>query len=214
MKETPVPLQIIGQALRDWWDDWVNVVLVNLAWILSWFTIVLGPPATLGLYHVTNQLAHGQSRGLGGLWEGIRRYFWVSWLWFLLNLVVVLILTVNVWFYLGINAAWAGFLAVFVVALAVIWWIVQFYALGYLMEQKRKNLGLALRNGLFTALSAPGYSLVVASAALLLAALSIALVFPLLLGGPALIAALGTRAVLERVKSYRVRDRDSLMGED
>jgi hypothetical protein len=77
------------------------------------------------------------------------------------------------------------------------------------MEQERKHLGMALRNGLFTALAAPGYTTVVAGVAALIAALSVAVVAPLFLGGPCLIAALGNRAVRERVETYRVRERES-----
>jgi uncharacterized membrane protein YesL len=93
--------------------------------------------------------------------------------------------------------------------LALAWLTVQFYALPYLVEQEEKRIGLALRNALFTALAAPGYTVVVAGSAALIAVLSVALVFPLFLGGPCLIAALGNRAMLERLEAYRVREREA-----
>ena len=64
MKNLPVPLQVIAQALRDWWDDWIGQVVNALVWIFCCMTIVLGPPATLGLYYVANRLAHVPVKGL------------------------------------------------------------------------------------------------------------------------------------------------------
>jgi hypothetical protein len=207
IKRLPAPLQVVVQALSDWWDDWINMALISLVWLLCWVTIVLGPPATFGLYYVTNQLAHGRSLGLGGLLEGGRRYFLKSWLWMLLNLVVAVVSVVNIWFYGQLDADWAGIVQAFPLVLSLAWLVVQFYALPYLMEQKEESLKLALRNGLFTLLAAPGYTAVVAGLAALIAVLSVWLVAPIFLGGPCLIAALGNRAVWERLETYRARER-------
>lgn len=203
----PLPLQVVGRSLRSWWDDWINMVVVNLLLSLAWLTIVLGPPATLGLYYVANHLARGQSLGPRGLLEGGRRYFLQSWVWFLLNLAVALILGVNYFFYASLTPAWADFLKAAFVLLGLAWLVVQFYALPFFIAQQEKRVGLALRNGLFTALAAPGYSLVVAGAAVLVAGISIGTVALLFLGGPCLTAVLGSTAVLERLETYRVRER-------
>ena len=208
--DRPVSLQVIGWSLRDWWDDWVNMVVVNLLWWLAWLTIVLGPAATFGLYYVTNHLARGQSLGPRGLFEGGRRYFWQSWAWTLLNLMVALVIGANYFFYASIATAWANFMQAAFVLLGLGWLVVQFYALPYFMEQQEKRIGLALRNGLFTALAAPGYTAVVASAAALVAGLSVGTVALLFLGGPCLVASLGSRAVMERLQSYGVREREAM----
>jgi uncharacterized membrane protein YesL len=206
--QRPVPLQVIGRALRDWWDDWVNLAVINLLLALSWLTVILGPPATFGMVYVTNCLAHGQSVGPRGLLEGGRRYFMTSWLWMLLNLAVGVITGVSYLFYGSLSAAWAQFVQGGLLILAAAWLIVQFYALPYLMEQQEQRIGLALRNGLFTALAAPGYTLVVVGAAALVVALSVGTVALLFLGGPCLVAALGNRAVVERLETYGVRNRE------
>lgn len=203
----PLPLQVVGRSLRSWWDDWINMVVVNLLLSLAWLTIVLGPPATLGLYYVANHLARGQSLGPRGLLEGGRRYFLQSWVWFLLNLAVALILGVNYFFYASLTPNWADFLKSGFILLGLAWLVVQFYALPFFIAQQEKRVGLALRNGLFTALAAPGYSLVVAGAAGLVAGISIGTVALLFLGGPCLTAVLGSTAVLERLETYHVRER-------
>ena len=208
----PVPLQVVAQALSDWWDDWINMALISLVWLLCWVTVVLGPPATFGLYYVTNQLAHGRSLGLRGLLEGGRRYLRQSWLWMLLNLLVAVVVVTNVWFYGQFDADWAAIARPFPLLLGLAWLVVQFYALPYLMEQKTESLRPALRNGLFTLLAAPGYTAVVAGLAALVAVLSVVLVAPLFVGGPCLIAALGNRAVRERLETYRVREQEASRG--
>jgi len=209
----PIPLQVVAQGFSDWWDDWVNMAVINLVWALCWLTIVLGPPATFGICYVTNRLVHGEALGLWGLLEGTRRYFLQSWLWMLLNLVVAIVVVFNLGFYGRFDAAWAGLLQWAFLLLALLWLIVQFYALPYLMEQEQKRLGLALRNGLFTALAAPGYTLVVASIAGSIALISLVTIIPFVLGGPCLIAALGNHAVCERLETYRVREQETVLGE-
>ena len=206
IKRLPVPLRVIAWALSDWWDDWINMTLIGLLWLLCWATIVLGPPATFGLYYVTNQLAHGRSLGLSGFVEGGKRYFAKSWLWMLLNLVVATAVVANIWFYGQFEADWAGIVRPFPLFLGLAWLVVQFYALPYLMEQEEESLKLALRNGLFTLLAAPGYTAVVAGLAALIAVLSVWLVAPAFLGIPCLIAGLGNHAVRERLETYRSRD--------
>ena len=208
MKNLPAPLKVTAQALIDWWDAWISMVIVNLAWILCWLTIVLGPPATFGLYHVTHQLARGESLGLGGLIEGARRYFAKSWLWMLLNLAVTIVIAVDLIFYAQVDAIWVGFLQGTFIVLSLFWLMVQFYVPPFLMEQDNKSLKLALRNGALTLLAAPGYTIVVTGIAVLLIVFSLFLVFPLFMGVPCLITAIGNRAVMERMETYGVREHE------
>lgn len=209
----PVPLQVIGWSLRDWWDDWVNMVVLNLLLWLGWLTIVLGPPATFGLYYVTKHLARGRAMGPRTLFEGGRRYFWQSWIWLLLNLVVMLVIGANYIFYASLEPAWARFLQAAFVLLGLAWLVVQFYAIPYFMEQEEKRVFMALRNSLYTILAAPGYTVVVAGAAALLIGLSAGTVALLFLGGPCLVASLGSRAVLERLDSFGIRERKAIRKE-
>jgi len=207
VRSSSASLPVIVQSFQEWWDDWVNLTIQNLICLLCWLTIILGPPATFGLYYVTNRLAHGESIGLGGLVEGGRRYFLLSWLWMLINLLVAIIISYNYFFYTSYETLWTDFLQAFFIILGVIWLVVQFYALPYLMEQEKKHLGIALRNGLYTTLAAPGYTLVVTGVGALLATLSIVLIFPVFLGVPCLIILIGNRAVIERLATYQVRER-------
>jgi uncharacterized membrane protein YesL len=199
---------VILHSIRDWWDEWVFLAFLNFIWLLCWLTIILGPPATFGLYRFGNRLAYGENIGFKGFLNGGRRYFLLSWLWMLMNLVVIFIIIANIWFYTALEPFWADFLQIFFILLGVLWLVVQFYALPYIMEQEVKHLGIAYRNGLYTAMAAPGYTFVIFGLAALIAVLCIVLIVPLFVGVPSLIVVLGNRAIRERITTFKVRDGD------
>ncbi len=205
MNDLPAPLETLRVTLADWWDDWVNQTFLCIIWIFAWFTVVLGPPATLGLYVVAHGTAYGRGRGPVGMIEGARRYFFTAWRWALVNAAVAAIAYANLWFYAGFEAAWSEMLRGAFVVLGILWILIQFYALPYLVEQKCPSVRQALRNGTFSVLAFPGYTLVVGAAALAVAGASVAFVAPLILGGPALVALLGARAVRERLETCAIR---------
>ena len=208
MKRLPTPLQVTANAVEDWWYDLINLAVVSIVWALCWLTVVLGPPATLGLFYVANRLVHGQSLGVSGLIEGIKRYFLKGWIWALLNLGAFLVLGVSFTFYGQIDAFWARLLQASALTVGLFWLGCQFYFPAYLMEQEEEQVKLALKNGLLTALASPVYTLVVAVLSALLTVIGLGLVFPVAVGIPALSALLVNRALLERLETYGLRERD------
>jgi hypothetical protein len=206
-ERAPPPLQVLKEAFGDWWDDWVNWVICSMLLIASWFTVILGPPATLGFYYVANQLTYGRSLGPRGMAEGAWRYFLTAWLWMVVNAVGALFIYANFWFYGQLEGPLGALLVGFSVALLLVWLLVQFYALPYLMEQERPSLFLALRNGLFSLLAFPGYTLILGGLALVIGVLSLRFVVPAVLGAFGFVALLGTRAVRERLETYQIRER-------
>lgn len=203
----PQPVQVLSEAVRAWWDDWVNWVVCSMLLIVAWLTVVLGPPATLGFYYVAHRLAYGRSLGPRGMVVGARRYFLTGWLWMAVNVLAALFAYANVWFYGQLPGPLGGLLVGLSVVLLAVWLLVQFYALPYLMEQDRRSVFLALRNGLFSCLAFPGYTLILGSVALVVAVLSLRFVVPAVLGAFGFIALLGAEAVRERLETHRIRER-------
>jgi uncharacterized membrane protein YesL len=202
MQQIAAALRIIPQALGNWWYGWTNLAAINVVWIVCCITIVLAPPATFGLFHAASEAAHQRNVGMADFVHGLRLYFRQSWLWGILNAIAVLLVWTNIRFYGQFREAWAGVLLLVTLALAFVWLAVQFYALPYLMEQKEKRLRTALRNGLFTALASPLYTIVLLAVAGVIVSLSIQLPILLLLGGPPLLAILASQAVLERLATF------------
>ena len=199
---------VVWAALRDWYDDLVGVIVINMLWALSWLTIVLGPPATFGVYQYAHYIAHGSNEGVSGLWEGMKRYFIKSWLAFALFLIGDIVIGVNIIFYWKINTLWSAGIGGLFIFLLILWLVTWFYALAYLFEQETPSLKMALKNGLFTIFAAPGYTFVVAGLAFSLIAISLALIIPLLFGLPVLVAMIATRSVRDRLDVYGVRERE------
>jgi uncharacterized membrane protein YesL len=204
----PVWSRVIMDAFKDWYDDWVNMLVINFIFLLCWATIILGPPALFAMYDVSGSLAYGKSQYPRDMISAMRKYFLKSWQWFILNLVISAIIVVNFFFYRTVRSDWALFVQALFIFLGILWLVIQFYALPYMMEQEEKSLKTAYRNGLFTILGAPGYTFVVVGFAAFLAGLSIITILPIALAAPTLIASIGSRSVRERLETLGVRERD------
>jgi len=203
LEKLPAPVRTIVVAFFHWWDDLVMQAVMSLIWSLSWFTIVLGPPITFGIYYVQSQYVRGENPGLRGMWEGARKYFTKSWQWMLANLLIVSVLIASVDAYRLIEAGWADFARGLIIAIGVGWVIVQFYAVPLLMVQEQKSLRLAWRNGLMMTLASPGYLIALFLFLALFGAVSVLLVFPTILGYISLFSLLASQAVRDRLDVFR-----------
>lgn len=202
MKQLISALQVIQESLGEAWYSWITLIILNLLLTLCWITIVLGPPATFGLYYAVHSLTTTNSTSWRELVEGAKRYALKSWLWMLLNIAVVFTLRVSIDFYSRMTET--AVLLVLVALIGAFWFCVQFYALPYLMEQENKQLRLALRNGLLTLLASPLYTLILLIFVGLLLYIGLSLPMLLILGIPSLIVMVGTRAVRERLRTFNI----------
>lgn len=191
-------IKLLGSAIKIWWEDWVNGVVVSLAMILSSMTIILVGPAVLGVCSVCADLADGTRTGIMGWWEGFKRYFWQGLTWGLLNLALLLVFVISLLFYMQIEAVWSTLLVGFLITIAVFWFFMQFYTPGFLMEQEDKSLWLAWKNSFLTILSVPGMTLVLGLFSFLVGLLSVGLLLPLILGTGPLLGLLSVLSVRNR----------------
>jgi uncharacterized membrane protein YesL len=185
------------------------MIALTLIWIVSWFTIVLGPPTTFGVYYVIRQILSRESPGLRALIDGSKIYFLKSWAWMLTNLVLAYILYANQAFYGQIENSWAEVFKIASLAVYLLWLVLQFYTLPYLILQEKKSLFQAWRNGLFTVLAYPIYTFVLILLTVLILVISILTIIPVLLGMPVLVVFIGSQAVTERVSNLNLSDQDS-----
>lgn len=143
------------KGFLDLYYDSIPFIGINLLWFLLTLPLITAFPAMAGLYYATNRLAHGKSAGWGEFFEGFRNYFWVSWRWGLMNIFVIVVLVVNIWFYGQVKASWADFVRGTSLGLMVIWGSMQFYIFPFLIEQKDRRLKVAVRNTLVMSLRSP-----------------------------------------------------------
>jgi hypothetical protein len=171
--------------------------------------LIVAPPVTGGVYYVATHIAREKRIEFGYLWEGIKTFAGPSWV---IGGIVVAsgaILIVDVVFYLtSENTVFAviGFLGLW----ALLFWItVQVYLMPLAIMQNDKRIRVILKNASLLTLAYPFYALVILVVALLVTALSVALVFVLLatLWMPfvAVLFSRATRSSLNEVEAYRQR---------
>jgi len=225
-----IAFRVLWTAFRDYYEEMFTLVGANLLWVLllagpfglgflaSRFlpvapviigTLVLEallmPPATAGMLHLTNQVAHHKSIEFGLFFEGMKKYFWKSWLFMLLNLVAAAIFYTNFQFYGGSDAQWAVIVRGLFVGLAVMWCLVQIYVFPMLLEQQEPRLLMALRNAAFLAFASPITTLVLAILMLLVAGLSIGLTLPFAVAMMAVLCLMANGAVLALLVHFKIR---------
>jgi len=205
------PLRMIWNALKVWWEVWLGLWLFGLIWILCWVTLVLGPPATFGFFHGVRWLMVEKEIKWEYYYQPAKKHFLASWLWFLANLLVLYIVFSNYVFYNRLASGVGNILQVLALGAGFLWTAVQFYTLPYFVLLEKKSLLIAWKNGLFTILASPVFSLalwVVLTALLFLHLL----IFPIFLAGPGLVVLLVTMAVEDRIQKFGIRERNSSKG--
>ena len=206
--KVPASLRVIGRSFVDWWDNWIDMVLVTIIWFVAQLTIVLGPPATFGYFYYISQLVNGESLGARGMIKGARMYFGKSWQWGGLTLLVLIVLIVNFQFYGSISANWGIFLVAVMVMIAYFFMATNFYGLPYFMSLEQKSLKVAFKNGILTTLAAPFFTLILLLLSLVIIVASVGLILPFFMGLPGVIAIVGFRAMEDRLISFGLRERE------
>ncbi len=140
---------VIVDALKLWWQDWVNQVVVSLAAILLSLTIVLAPAAQFGIYKECKDLTHKTRTGLIGFWQGFKSYFRQNLTWGTGQsrcpgdpgdeYLVLLQITVRIS---------PPILAFLMIGLGAFWIVWQCFSLACFYLQEEKTLKLAWKNGL------------------------------------------------------------------
>jgi hypothetical protein len=204
----PAVLRVIGRSFVDWWDSWLDLFVVVVVWVFAQITIILGPPATFGMYYVAYHLINGESLGVRGMIEGGKKYFGLSWLWAAINAFVLVVLFTNVRFYGSVQSQWGAYAQLFTLLVLLLWVTVQFYTLPYLMEMEKKHILKALRNAFFTSMASPFYSFLLLVVAVIVTGVCVALIIPTFFGLPAVIPLLGIQAMYNRLEAYGIRERE------
>jgi uncharacterized membrane protein YesL len=202
------PFSLIWNTLKSWWEGWLGFLLFGLAWLACCATLVLGPPATFGFFHAARWWMDEKEIKWGHFYRMAKKDFLASWLWFLANLLMLFLIFANYTFYGSLASGVGTVLQVLSLGVGFLWVAVQFYALPYYVLLEKKSLWMAWKNGLFTILASPVFSLLlwIVLAALLFLHLLIA---PIFLAGPGLVVLLASMAVEDRIQKFGLREREA-----
>ena len=202
------PLHLVWKALKAWWESWFGLLLFGLVWVMCWATVVLGPPATFGFFHAVRWLMVEKETRWDLYYQMGKKHFFASWLWFLANLLIIFLVYINYYFYGDLQSDIGDILQWLSLGGGFLWVVLQFYALPYYVLLEKKSLFIAWKNGLFTILASPIFSLVLWAVLFVILYLHLA-IMPLFFGGPGLIVLLSSMAVEDRIQKFGIRERDA-----
>jgi uncharacterized membrane protein YesL len=188
-------VRVVGRAFRLWWREIGLLTGLNLAWLALQVPIVTGPAATAAMYAVARRIADGEVVGPRTAWQALRQMARPALGWGALNLVLIVVISVNFMVYgaapgLGwaaLRLAW-GTLATLAFALNLFYW-------PFWLAQTDRRMALTWRNALLLYLKAPGFGLTLLIVCALLAAVSVLITLPLAAALMAWLALIGVTAV-------------------
>ena len=215
-------LRVIKYSLRDFWDEFVILVFLNILWCVAVALPVLAllllsgldqvwalavsllllvplPIVSGALCFVTNQVSRGKAAGWGIFALGIRRYWTKSLVVAVINLVVLVLLLTNLQFYGLMEGAWTNFVVSIWLVLGLYWLLVQVFWFPMILELENEKTFLAFRNALAMVLVTPGFSITLGIVLLVLGLLCVALTVPVLLFMASLFLLIANHATRSRL---------------
>lgn len=187
-------LRLFLRGMKDVYDQFVLMMAVSVLWWLCAALIVPGPPATVALFRFADPRNQVRSLELRDFFVTIRESFRTSWAIAGITLPVILILLWNSVFFRGTDSRFALIVPLWVVMMLITVVLMLYaYATVATMESRVRN---AFRGSTYLMVMWPFTSGLLIVGILLVVAIFAALVLPLILFGPAVVASIINRFVL------------------
>ena len=171
--------KFFGRTVSLWWREWMHFTLLNLAWLALQVTIIAGPPATAAMYIVARRVADDEYLDMGYYWQMLRPMFWPAWKWGAVNLLVVVALVGNFWFYQSTNGPLAIVLRVVWATIALYWFIANLFYWPFWLAQEDHRMLITYRNCLLLLAKRPVLILTISVLCAVLIVASILTTLPL-----------------------------------
>ncbi|MBC7262220.1 MAG: DUF624 domain-containing protein, partial [Chloroflexi bacterium] len=88
-----------------------DITLATIAWLLLQLPVITGPGATVAIYHFARQALLQDEALFKDFIQGLRQYFWKSWLIVLPYILVILLLVYDTAFFLAVGQSQIRLLA-------------------------------------------------------------------------------------------------------
>jgi hypothetical protein len=151
---------------------------------ITWLT---GGPVTAGIHLVANRLANYKRVDNSFFWEGTRTHVRRSWLLYLINLLLPVIIAFSIVFYIN-TGGWLRMLGFVCIWLLLFVLMVGQYTFPLFWQQEDPDLRLALRNAALLSMQRPLYTLLILLFQAVIIGISAAIALPVILLMPGLIA--------------------------
>ena len=180
---------VMGRTLKAAYEELFMVVFLSIAWWIGTVLVLPAGPVTAGIHQVANRLANYKRADNSFFWEGSRMYIGRSWLLYLINLLVPVIIGFAIFFYVYLNTLWwlrlLGYVCIWLLLFVL---MVGQYTFPLFWQQDEPDLRLALRNSALLTLQRPLYTLLILIFQLVIIGISVVIALPLFLLTPGVIA--------------------------
>jgi hypothetical protein len=215
--------RITWQSLKDLWDEFVLLIMLNVVWSLSILLMIIPlvlwagsnpipalalsfvlfwplPIISGALCFVTNQIARGKAVGWGMFATGLKRYWAKSLGVAAINLVVIGLIASNIQFYgFILQGTWTNFAVSIWLVIGLYWLVTQVYWFPMILELESEKVLEALRNALALVIISPAFSVATAIILAVLMVLCIVLTVPLPLFMTVLLLLISNHATRDRL---------------
>ena len=124
-----------------------ELLVSNIFFVLMLLPIVTIPPAFGGLNYAASQLVINEPVNRQTFFEGFKKYFQTSYVWFFANVIVVGILLFNIDLSIQSHQVlWLQYLRGIYWILLGVWMLLQIYTFPLMIQQEKPRFILALRN--------------------------------------------------------------------
>ena len=231
-------LRMIRYSLRDFWDEFVPLVVMNVLWSVAaalpfLVLLLLGDlnlplrlavslamllPAfvfTGALGFVTNQVSRGKTANWSMFGTGLQRYWGKSLVVGLVNLVALVLLITNLQFYAFVlEGAWTNFALSLWLVLGLYWGLVQIFWFPMILELENEKVLLGLRNAVVMVIVSPGFSISLGLILLVLSVLCVILSVPAVLVMASFLLLVANHATRSRLALARKKPYKPGLNED
>lgn len=187
--------RLVWRGTRDLFDQMLSFALYSILWWLCVLLIVPGPPATVALFFMCDPRRRISQPEFSDAVEIFKSAFIRSWKVALVTVPFVLILAWNVFFFSGTDQVLIALVPLWVVMLVILYIVTLFaFSVAALMESGPRN---ALRGSLFVLVKHPFSGIALSLFMLVVGSVLAIMVLPMALLGPALMACIINRFVLD-----------------
>jgi uncharacterized membrane protein YesL len=189
---------LIWRGFRDLFERLLQFVSYSILWWLVLVTIVGGPPATVALFWICDPRRRVSTpefaEAVAVFKSSVRRSWGIT----VFTVPIFAILFWNAFFFSGSNHPLVALVPLWILMLLIIYiFILYAFSMAATMESGTRN---AFRGAMFVLISNPFRSLFLCIFLIVLGTIMAVTVLPMVLFGPALLAAIVNRFVLDALK--------------
>jgi uncharacterized membrane protein YesL len=151
--------RLLWKALVNAYDAGWELLQINLLWFVLSIPIITLPATMAGLAYYMHEIAHNESVSWKDFFVGMRKYFWPSMRFLLLNLVIIFLLLFYRIYFSSLNNNLTPIIIGLIYGIGIIWLLLMPFVFPLMLEQKKPGLRNGLRNSLVMYIKWPGITL-------------------------------------------------------